>query len=100
MNAYAVERRLRRYQSISDIEAIIGRLRAHLDGSEALNTYELRRLMYVLDGVTEVNRATPEQWVSWWNAFDEAALEDWGFEPDAGSRFGVVFRERSDADGS
>jgi len=100
MNAYAVERRLRRYRSISDIEAIIEQLRKHDTGEAPLNTYELRRLMYVLDGVTEVNRATPEQWVSWWNAFDEATLDEWGFESDASSRFGVVFRERSGEDGS
>lgn len=96
INAFTVERRLRRYRSAGDIERIIEALRRHQSSKEAgrpgLNTYELRRLLYVLESVTDERLATLEQWIAWGDGLNPDVLKEYRFVDDPDSRFGFVFR--------
>ncbi len=67
VDGFKLERRLRKYGSLQDVKEIIDQLRKH----EELSTHECRRLMYVMNAISDPSinegKAVPANWVEWWD---------------------------------
>ncbi|MEM7203857.1 MAG: hypothetical protein AAF628_26575 [Planctomycetota bacterium] len=68
IDAFMVERRLRRYRSTADVQQLVDSLSAHDSGTAELNNHELQRLLYVLRAITPRTEHQPniKKWVEWW----------------------------------
>lgn len=90
VNAFTVERRLRKYRSTNDLQDIVNQL-----GDETLNTGEVRRLMYVLKRVTAGradHNTTPSMMVKWWSSLKH---DMWELVKDDSAPMGVIYRPRN-----
>jgi len=97
VNAFSVERRLRKYRSVADIRAIIDSFKLDQDGSQPLNIHEKRRLVFVMSAITEENFNTPLEWANWWDGLDQAQFE---FVENDKRPLGIVFRRRRSSGGT
>jgi hypothetical protein len=92
IDAFTIERRLRKYRSALDLKALINKLEAQ-DGDNAnkLNGNELRRILYILDRVAEPSphHPTAAGWIKWWNV---DGGNNGQFEDKNGSPLGVVWK--------
>ena len=63
---FILERRLRKYRSMKDLQKIIDQLNL----SATINSHELSRLIYIMNAVTpnsiNTGLTTPADWVTWW----------------------------------
>jgi hypothetical protein len=94
VNAFTVERRLRKYRSTHDLQEIVDQL-----ADESLNTGEQRRLMYVLNRVTAGranHNTTPSMMVKWWSSLDH---DTWELVEDDSAPMGVIYRPRNGDEG-
>lgn len=92
IDAFTVERRLSKYRSILDVEGIINKLKDHVHPERPkLNDHELRRLIYVLNRVTNTQggRQLPKDWITWWDA---EGGDNGRFESDDTAPLGFVFK--------
>ena len=94
MTAFMVERRLRRYRSLQDVQVLVDLLSAHDSGTQRLNNHELQRLLYVLKSIApdKVNHPNIAKWVAWWN-------DSWtGLElvPADVARLGIQLKPKND----
>jgi hypothetical protein len=98
VDAFSVERRLRKYRSVEDLRAIINRLK--LDEEQSLNVHEKRRLIFVMNAVSEENFNTPQEWTSWWDKLEKADLAQYEFAEDDDQPLGILFRKRRASGGN
>ncbi len=67
IDCFKLERRLRKYRTLQDVQEII----RQLGRSDELSTHGLRRLMYVMNAISDPNisagKAVAADWVTWWN---------------------------------
>jgi hypothetical protein len=66
IDAFSLERSLRKYGTIQDVAQIIKKL----EKSEELSTYGIRRLMYVMNAISDPSiskdKQQPSDWIKWW----------------------------------
>ena len=90
IDCFKLERRLRKYGSLQDVEAIIKKL-----GTEELSTHGSRRLMYVMSAISEPSisegKAVPRHWVCWWSSNAEKVK----IEKDSTKTFGVILKMKN-----
>lgn len=89
IDAFTVERRLRKYRSVQDIQGLIDKL----GNADKLNEHETRRLMYVLEAITpedvRTGKSIPNDWITWWNT----NARDGILIPDATMPLGIIWRQ-------
>jgi hypothetical protein len=93
IDAFTVERRLRKYRSLADVEQILVQLQDHESKVRPLNVNEQRRLVYVLDRLTGRGLAnqTLADWIAW-----GADLAAWEIVDDPAAPFGILLRPKAD----
>jgi hypothetical protein len=90
IDAFSLERSLRKYGTIQDVAQIIKKL----EKSEELSTYGTRRLMYVMSAISDPSiskdKREPNDWVKWWANPENAENVD--IQKDPTRPFGLILK--------
>jgi hypothetical protein len=91
IDCFKLERRLRKYGSLQDVEEIIKKL----GKDEELSTHGSRRLMYVMSAITEPSisegKTVPRHWVDWWSSNAEKVK----IEKDSTKTFSFILKMKN-----
>lgn len=92
IDIFMLERRLRKYVTIQDVDEIIEKFKK----PEELSTHGSRRLMYVMNAISDPSiskdKEVPDNWVKWW----EMEAKNVIIQKDPTRPFGLILKKKGD----